>query len=185
MPLAIDTLGGLPAHPAVVHLPVVMVPLAFALTVLAVWPRVRPWALPAATGAAVLGLLGSLLAGGTGEALEESVKRTPLVRDHTQAAEMVNVFLAPFLALLCVLLFAHWARAGSIPFASRLTPLTRRVVPRVAAWSARTVSIILAATVLSGALASWATYNAGHTGAKSVWNGVKIVPEREGDHDDD
>ena len=180
---AIDTLGGLPAHPAVVHLPVVMVPVAFVLSLLALAPRARRWALPAATATAVLGLVGSLLAGGTGEALQGSVPRTPLVRDHTQAAEMVNVFLVPFLVLLCVLLLAQWARTDSIPFASRLTPLTKRVAPRMAAWSTRTLAAILGATVLFGALASWATYDAGHTGAKSVWHDVKIVPGHEGDDD--
>ncbi|MFM8793310.1 MAG: DUF2231 domain-containing protein [Acidimicrobiales bacterium] len=180
---AIDTLGGLPAHPAVVHLPVVMVPLAFVLTLLVLWPRARTWALPTATGAAVLGLFGALLAGSTGEALEESVRRTPLVRDHVNTAEQVNLFLVPFVLFLCVLLVAHWARNDSFPFASRLTPLTRRLVPRLASMPARVTTVLLALAVLTGALASWKTYDAGHSGAKSVWHDVRIVPGHGGDDD--
>ena len=180
---AIDTLGGLPAHPAVVHLPVVMVPVAFVLSLFAFAPRARRWALPAATASAALGLVGALLAGSTGEALQGSVPRTELVRAHIRAADQVNFFLVPFLVLLCVLLVAQWARTDSFPFASRLTPLTKRVAPRMAAWSARTVAVLLGLTVVLGAIASWKTYDTGHSGAKSVWHDVKIVPGHEGDDD--
>lgn len=173
---AIDTLGGLPAHPAIVHLPVVMVPVAFVLALVALRAGTRRWSLPAATVSAVLGLVGALLAGSTGEALQNSVERTALVRSHIRAADQVNFFLVPFVVLLCLLMVVEWARTDSVPFASRLTPLTRRVVPSLAKWPARTVSALLAVTVVLGALASWKTYDAGHSGAKSVWHDVKIVP---------
>jgi uncharacterized membrane protein len=185
MLFAIDTLGGLPAHPAVVHLPVVMVPVAFVLALLAVRGRFRSWALPSAAASAILGLIGSLLAGGTGEALQSSVERTALVRNHVNAAERVNFFLVPFVALAVVMLVVEWARRGTIPFASRLTRVTDLIVPRVTAWSARTVTSLLVVVALLGGFASWAVYDAGHTGAKSVWNGVRIAPEKhDGDYDD-
>lgn len=179
---AIDTLGGLPAHPAFVHVPVVLVPLAFILALTAVWQRTKGWALPAATVAAIGGLFGALLAGGTGEALQHSVRSTELVRNHVRIAEQVNFYLVPFTVLLCLLLFVQWARTDSIPFAQQLSPLTRRVVPRMTGWSSRTIALIAAVACLFGALATWKTLDAGHTGAKSVWKDVKIIP---GEDDDD
>lgn len=184
MHYAIDTLGGLPAHPAIVHIPVVMVPVAFVLAALAVRPGFRAWALPSAVASSFVGLVGALLAGGTGESLQHSVDRTQLVRDHVQAADRVNMFLVPFTVLVVVALVVHWARQGTIPFAARLTRVTDAIVPRVTRWSARTVTALIAVTALIGGLASWAVYDAGHSGAKSVWNGVKIVPENHGGDDD-
>ena len=178
----IDTLGGLPAHPAVVHLPVVMVPVAFVLTLCAASPRARRWALPSAAATGILGLIGALIAGGTGEALQGSVPRTDLVRNHIHAADQVNLYLVPFVVLVCVLLLIQWSRTDSFPFASRLTPLTKRIAPRLATASGRTVTVLLALSMVTGALASWKTYDAGHSGAKSVWHDVKIVP---GHGDDD
>ncbi|MGA1363297.1 MAG: DUF2231 domain-containing protein, partial [Ilumatobacteraceae bacterium] len=154
MNLAIDTLGGLPAHPAVVHLPVVMVPLALVLTLLAVWPRVRAWALPGATAAALLGMVGASLAESSGEALEDSVRRTPLLREHTETAEAVMAFLVPFVLLLLVALVLHSARTGRFPLASRLTPLTTRVLPRLAAVRAGVLAAFLAVTCVVGGLAA-------------------------------
>ena len=185
MHYAIDTLGGLPAHPAIVHIPVVMVPVAFVLAALAVRPGFRAWALPSAVVSSFVGLVGALLAGSTGEALQNSVDRTQFVRNHIQAADRVNVFLVPFTVLIVVALVVHWARQGTIPFASRLTRVTDAIVPRVTRWSARTVTALIAVTAVIGGFASWAVYDAGHSGAKSVWHDVKIVPENHGGDNDD
>jgi hypothetical protein len=132
----------------------------------------------------LVGLVGALLAGGTGEALQNSVERTALVRNHIRAADRVNVFLVPFTVLIIAALVVHWARQGTIPFTSRITRITDAVVPRVTRWSARTVTAVIAVTAVIGAFASWAVYDAGHSGAKSVWHDVKIVPENHGDNDD-
>jgi hypothetical protein len=114
------------------------------------------------------------------------VRRTPLLREHTETAEAVMAFLVPFVLLLLAALVLHWARNNSFPFASGLTPLTKRITPRLASVPARVTTVLLALSVLTGALASWKTYDAGHSGAKSVWNGVKILPEHgDGGHDDD
>jgi hypothetical protein len=40
---------------------------------------------------------------------------------------------------------------------------------------------VVVAVVASGAFASWAMYDAGHSGAKSVWNDVKVSGEGDGD----
>ena len=40
---------------------------------------------------------------------------------------------------------------------------------------------MIVAVVASGAFSSWAMYDAGHSGAKSVWNEVKVIGEGDGD----
>jgi hypothetical protein len=184
MTFAIDTLGGIPAHPLLVHAPVVLVPVAALCALGALHPRGRRILLWVGAWSAGAGLVGAWLAGESGEALEDSVRRTAELKRHTELGEQVTPLVAVFLLFLVSSLLVHLARNGGIPFESRLTPLTTRLLPRLRAVPAAAVSVILVATVAAGALATWKTVDAGHSGAKSVWDGVTIKNDR-GHGDDD
>ena len=73
---------GLPAHPLLVHVPIVLVPLATVLALLALWAPARRPALLAAAALSLLGAVGTYLAVGAGEHLEDRVGRTALVDDR-------------------------------------------------------------------------------------------------------
>ena len=60
--LALDNISGIPAHPLVVHIPVVLIPLGFVLAVAAMWKRFRTQLLIAAAVAAGLILIYGLAA---------------------------------------------------------------------------------------------------------------------------
>jgi uncharacterized membrane protein len=183
MTFAIDSLGGIPAHPLLVHAPVVLVPLAALCALGALLPRTRRFLLWAGVWAAGAGLIGAWLAGESGEALEDSVRETAALERHTELGEQVTPLVAVFLVFLVVSLLLHLARRGGIPYETRLTPLTTRLMPRLRALPATAVSAILVATVAAGALATWKTVDAGHSGAESVWDGVTITHD-EGRGDD-
>ena len=72
----LETLGGLPTHPLVVHLPVVLVPLAtIGVVLMVIFPKLQQRLGVAVAAIAGVGFLGALLAVGSGEELESSLRR--------------------------------------------------------------------------------------------------------------
>lgn len=172
--LAIDTVGGIPAHPLLVHIPVLMIPLALALTILAFHKPARTPALWGAAGSAFVGLIGCFLASSSGEALQNAVENDALLRAHTEAGDQVALFAAPFFVVLLVALVVQLSRNDALPFVKSLS-----VAKKV---SATVLTGVLALSVALGALASYKTYQAGHSGAKSAWHDVDVSKVHEGDH---
>lgn len=173
-----DTIFGIPAHPLFVHIPVVLIPLAtVGLVIMAIrptwWERYK-WATLAVAG---VGMVGSIVAAGTGEELEEAVENTSsrtLLRAHVEAGETARtVSIVLFVLMVAAIVVLPWwlrrrAAASTTPTAS----------PR---WLRTTVSVVLVFAALG---ASWSVYDAGHTGAKSVWSDVNVGEGREkGDRD--
>ena len=154
-----DTVFGLPAHPLFVHLPVVLIPLGFIGVLVALvrprWKNMVTWPTLVITG---LGTLGAIIASGSGEGLQEGVRETSvrsLVRDHAQSGETARTLAIVFFVVLVIVEFGP------------------RVVAKIVAvtwW--RPVAVV--ALVVSGATATWGVFDAGHSGAKSVWNGVTV-----------
>jgi hypothetical protein len=116
MEIELDELFGLPAHPLLVHIPVVMIPLALVTALLALWPAVRRPALIAAAGMAVVGGIGAVLAVGAGDKLEEHVQKTERVEEHAEQGEQVEL---PAIAFGVVALGA----AIALEVAHRSSPL--------------------------------------------------------------
>ena len=180
MPIAfaeIETFDGLAAHPLFVHVPVILVPLAFAGAILALArPRWRSWALPLTAVFAGIGFIGVQLAVMSGEGLEELLgEEEAAIERHAEIAEqarpMVLLFLLVALAAAAIWWVLH--REGTDEGAPRTATLRKLAVP------------VMALSVLSGALATYGTYRAGHTGAEAVWKGEgeKGGEDREGDHE--
>lgn len=176
--IALSTLFGLPAHPLLVHVPVVLVPFALVTALFSIWGKHRtPFAIATAV-MAVAGGFGALLAADAGEALDESInKKSDVLRDHVQmgdTAKIASVLFAFFaVILLVVVLLRVWQHPRVRKLADRLT-LPTWVAP-----------LALVATIASGAYATYTIINAGHSGAKSVWQDkVAALKAHSGEGDD-
>lgn len=177
-----NSISGLPAHPLLVHLPVVAIPLAAVGVVLMVirtswWERYR-WVTLAL---ALLGAVGAILAAGSGEDLEEAVEATAsrsLISEHAEAGEAARlaavvfflIVLAAVVVVPRVLRRYRTAAAGSTT-----TPAGPRWV--------RVVTVV--ALLVGAAVANWTIIDAGHSGATSVWGDVRVEGGDEDDDDDD
>ena len=169
-----DTFFGIPAHPLFVHLPAVLVPLAAVGVIVMVirpswWERYK-WATLAVAG---VGMLGAILAAGSGESLEEAVEGTAsrsLLHDHAEAGEVARTVSVVFFAVLfAAIVVVPWivrrrTSAGGESSSGSSGGGT-------ATWLRPAVSLVLVVTALG---ASWSVYDAGHSGAKSVWSDVKV-----------
>ncbi len=161
----LETLGGLPTHPLVVHLPVVLVPLAtIGVVLMVIFPKLQQRLGVAVAAIAGVGFLGALLAVGSGEELESSLRRagetiSGTLEDHVEMGESVQFFAGLFFVLtLMWVLFAWWRRRTG---EEQAVKVLRK--PKV-------INIVLAILVVaSGVTASWSVYATGHSGAKSVW----------------
>lgn len=158
-------LGGLPTHPLLVHVPVVLIPLAtIGALVMALRPKLLHTFGPTVAGLAGIGFLGALLAANSGEELEESRRAagetiSGTLHDHAEMGDTVQVIAGIFFVLLLAwVLFNRWSsKVGD----ERATAVVRK--PRV-------VGIVLAVmVVLAGAGATTSVVLTGHSGAKSVW----------------
>ena len=179
--MEIETLFGLPAHPLIVHVPIVLVPLSAVGAVLMCWSFLRAkigWATVVIAGIATVF---TFLAVGSGEALEETVERTTtnkaLLETHTEMGENLRPWiLLLFLVLLGIMLFDHVrARAAAGSGEAKLSPQR-----------ARTIGVIL--SVLSIVFAALSTYwvvKIGHSGAKASWEKTSKQMERSGGQADD
>lgn len=161
LPLAdgfFDVVAGLPMHPLVVHVAVVILPLsALALIVLVLVPRARkPLGWLTLAGLAV-GAVAAFVAKESGEALAQ---RVGLPTEH---ADYGNVL--PFLAVVL------------LPVAIGWFVLQRRDTVRGRRRSVSTTIAGIAAIVL--ALATTVlTVVVGHTGATAAWSGVVATSSR-------
>lgn len=159
--MEIDEVLGLPAHPLLVHAPLVLIPLvlvaAVALTVRPAW-RERG-AVPFAAFAVLVGGL-AVLAAGSGEPLEHRVAATSLVHDHAELGEQLRT-----IALLVAGAAVAWAVA-----------LRGRARMR---WAPRLLAPLLALVVLSASLATVWDVRTGHAGAKAAWQDTADRPVAE------
>jgi hypothetical protein len=173
--MEISKLFGLPAHPLIVHIPVVLLPIAAIGAVFIVispaWRARIGWLVVIAAG---VSLLFVQLAIGSGEVLQESVDETDLIREHAHLGEGLRPYAAVFfVAVLALMVYDRWRtrRAGSGD------------APAVAKGTWRDpVMATLAVVVLASAVLSvvW-VYRAGHSGAESVWSKVPVTGGESGE----
>ena len=159
-------LFGLPAHPLLVHVPIVLIPLVgVGAAAMAIWPRLRARIGWVVVGLAGVALVGVQLAMGSGEALEESVPRSQALSTHVHLADgMRPLALLLFVAVLGLMLadrFVRSPRRGGI------------------------LAAVAVVTVLSAGLANVWIVRLGHNGAKATWQRVRVQPEREARGDGD
>ncbi|MGZ4675783.1 MAG: DUF2231 domain-containing protein [Acidimicrobiia bacterium] len=150
----IKTLFGLPAHPLLVHVPVILIPLAL-VGALGLWWQ--PWRDRFGIATAVVLMVAGIftqLAISSGQTLRHTLDNdTALVRAHVQIAEDIRPWLLLFfIALVAFLWFERRQRAAG-PVSMRNPVLAGT----------------LAATIVLGVVSVYWVQRIGHTGAKAVW----------------
>jgi hypothetical protein len=149
--MELSELFGLPAHPLLVHVPVVFLPLVTIGTLgMVLSPAFRDrfrWVIVAF---AAVALVAVQLASGSGEELEHHVERGKLLHRHTELAEsMLPLAIVLFvLVLACVL-------------------LERREMPPGRRWLITAVGLL---TVVSALGTTARLIQVGHAGAKATWH---------------
>lgn len=158
----IDQIQGLPAHPLVVHLPVVLIPLTLLLAVVAVaWPAGRRTLSLVVLIGATASMLGAQAAVMSGDWLETRVRETSVVAQHAELGEGTRT-LAILMFLAAVAFFAREWR-DRLPGGERLRAL---LAPRGVAVA---MSVVLLATAV---LTTVWVVRAGHMGAKAAWSDI-------------
>jgi hypothetical protein len=169
----VETLVGLPAHPLIVHFPLVAIPMAAILVVLfALKPSWRSMLsyLIFAMGAAIA--VSVVLAAGSGEALEERVDETALLETHAELGDQLQIIGVIFGVSLIALGFYHI--------------LTSRHLVRFSAERSRQALIgFTAIALVTGSVAVVWDVRTGHSGAESVWSEEDGAGERDDEDDDD
>jgi hypothetical protein len=167
----LDTLGGIASHPLLVHIPVVLIPVA-AIGVIAI--AIRPsWMRhygPLVAGVAFVGFLGSVLAASTGEALEEEFEDagqtiSGTLADHIEMGDRVKIFA--FLFLLATLAWVVVARRRRTSGSSADTSADG--TPAAAGRGRHAVTALMVLALVTGGVATWSVTTTGHSGATSVW----------------
>lgn len=165
-----DTIAGLPLHPLIIHVVVVIGPLtallAIAYAVRPIWRRPLRWPLVAG---AVVTAISALVATESGEALLVRVATkgtaiTTAFTEHQAAGEMARnsaaaLLLLVLMATLSVLIPAPPARSGE----------GRTQTPPVMQGAQRVYSILL---VIVGLFALYSFIKAGHSGASVAWSSL-------------
>jgi hypothetical protein len=160
----IETIFGLPAHPLLVHIPVVLIPLCAAGAIwIVVWPSWRPrigWIVVALSGFTVVM---SKLAADSGEAFEDALdKESTLLEHHVELGDTFVWFaLVFFVSVLALMLWDRAQRRKDDPSGGS----DGRV--RATSPAAIVLSILV---VVTAAAASFRVYQVGHSGAESVWD---------------
>jgi hypothetical protein len=154
---------GLPAHVLLVHLVVVLVPVAALLLVAQAWsPVVRRWAGIGGPLLALAALVTVPVTTSAGEWLERRVPRQPLVQRHAHLGDQLLPFaLAVFVLSVVVYVLGRRGREAERAL----------VLPPTAGMAAVQVLVAVLATVAAvGTVVQ--VYRIGDSGAQAVWTGV-------------
>jgi hypothetical protein len=172
--------SGLPAHPLLLHVPVILIPVATVWSLVLVF---RPsWVTQQGvfvSTVAVAALAGTILAMGSGSALRAALHlgrggegdrgiggrtntRASLVAQHSHAANTLRLAMIAFTLVLVTTVLAHRVADGR--------PLGRAALDRLLARPATRGALrgLLAALAVGCA---YCVFHTGDLGAKAVWNG--------------
>ena len=165
----LDSLFGLPGHPLVVHLAVVLVPIAALGTLtIAFWGAARRRIGWIVVGLAFVAFVGCFLAKESGEALQNSVKHTEALDAHVEMADGGTVAgLAVFLGAAGVMVVDLIVRQRTARNQAAL-PLQKQAP-----------IIVGVLAVLLALFSSVRIIQIGHSGAKATWENTKIVSEKD------
>ncbi|MGW7422097.1 DUF2231 domain-containing protein [Streptomyces sp. NPDC054813] len=155
-----STVNGLPAHVLLVHIVVVLVPLAaLALVTAALWPRAARRLGILLPALALVALVSVPLTTQAGEWLERHVTDDALVRRHTELGDGLLPWALGLFALATVV---WWARRRGGPEADG------NAGGRLSALPVRIVVGVLSVAVAAGAVVD--VYRIGDSGAKAAWH---------------
>ena len=155
--MEIKTLFGLPAHPLLVHVPIVLIPLVgLGAIVIAVSAQARRRFGTLVLAGAAVAFVGTWLAVASGGPLEESVKKTAALREHVDLADKMRpLALVLLLAVLLLVALDRRVRSG-------------HALPSLATRGAAVVAVAAALGVTGWLVA------VGHNGAEATWQQTHI-----------
>lgn len=160
----IGKIFGLPAHPLLVHIPVVLIPLAgigaIWIAVSSKWRAKIGWIVVTLAG---LGLVGSWLTIQSGRTFYEALnEQSQVLERHTDLGNTFLWFaLALFFATLALVL---WATVQARKAGQQGRELDRRAMARTP------IALVLSVLVIVATLAAgFQIYRIGESGAKTVW----------------
>ncbi|HEV2088977.1 MAG TPA: DUF2231 domain-containing protein [Cryptosporangiaceae bacterium] len=170
-----EEIFGIPAHPLMVHAPVVLVPLtALVALVYGVVPPLRRhlgWLLAllalAAAGASVAAVL-------SGEAFAAKLGSSPAIARHQDLGEAMRNFVVLLAVAAIALVVVDWLRIRRSRRAAESEAPGAAAAPRSGSLVLVGVSVVLTVGVLglAGAATAYAV-RAGHSGAEMVWGQVE------------
>jgi hypothetical protein len=175
LPIRITTVGGLPAHPLFVHVPVVLIPgtivAAVACMIKPAWFSRYGIALSLVSIVAMSSVFVAMEAGAAlRRVLNLPGKTASLIAQHSQAAHILAIVYVAFTATLIVTFAAHRISGG--------LPTGLGIVDRLL--SARSIFTMLrVGLVLLSIGAGYMCFRTGDLGAKAVWSG-RIQAARSG-----
>jgi hypothetical protein len=148
-------IGGVPAHPLLIHAVVTLVPLSGALVFLAaVWPAARRRLAAAPMVVALIALITIPPTTHAGMALQRGLAvQNPLITKHVHLGKQ----LLPWMSALFAVSLIAWLLQRR-----QTTPAALRIVVSL-------ISVVVAVGTV------WTCYRIGESGAKAVWNGVKVA----------
>lgn len=158
------TFFGIPAHPLLVHVPAVLLPLAAIGVVMMVikpaWHERYRWAVLAI---GFVGVVGAILAASAGESLGDRIRSTKgraagSWGDHAAAGETARTFAIIFFIVLAAFILVPWYLERR-----RTHNQSTLTLPK---WASTAMAVL----VLAGSVGTVVTVIlAGHSGAKAVW----------------
>ncbi len=158
----LDQVFGVPAHPLLVHVPVVFIPLTLIAAIAALaWGRGRRVLSLVVLGCATISMLAAQLAVWSGESLGERVDEGSLVHQHAELGEGTRTFAILAFLVAAAFVLREWRGGLRLRLAERAGGL---LAPRAAGVA------VSAALLLTAGLATVWVVRTGHVGAKAVWN---------------
>lgn len=158
----LDQVFGVPAHPLLVHVPVVFIPLTLLAAIAAVaWGRGRKVLSLVVLGCAAISMVTAQFAVWSGESLEERVDEGSLVHQHADLGEGTRTFAILMFLAAVALVLREWRGGLRLRLADRAGAL---LSPRAAGIA------VSAALLLTAGLTTVWVVRTGHVGAKAVWN---------------
>jgi hypothetical protein len=159
IPVQIHSLFGLPAHPLLLHVPVVTIPvLGLVLLGVAVRPQWLDRYGLAIGGLTVVSLASTILTAGAGEAFRDSGEGGPGIAEHADAGETLRLIMIGLTVVVLAGLALRRAAAGE--GLARLRGLGRQ------AWVS---PVTRAAFAIVAVAALFFVVRTGHLGAKQTW----------------
>ena len=172
--MEIGTLFNLPAHPLIVHIPVIGIPLmVLAVIAYMVVPSKPTWLFWASGILTTIVAIATVAAAGSGEQLEEMLPQadqgSTLVSRHAALGEQTEFIVLAFAGVALAYLALDWWRRRRGTDASGIQ--ISRIHLRATSVN-RLLTVLLAAAIIAGSAATVWDVRTGHAGAKSSWEDV-------------
>ncbi len=165
--MELNKLFGLPAHPLLVHIPVVLVPLAAIIAVVfafkPAWLDRFGWGLVALSG---VGALGAILAADSGESLQETQNKaeTAARENHFELGDTARLMAIIFFCVVTAVVVLRYLARRRAAGGKESAGIWRFIASKGGAIG---VAVVM---VLSASAAMYTIVQAGHQGAQITWN---------------